>query len=75
MIKRPRYFINSIAKGLSVLQALSHAGGPLTLSEVAAAMRANNTTATRLCYTLTELGFIQKDEQKRYHLTPKILTL
>ncbi len=74
-MQRPRYFINSIAKGLAVLEAFSEAGHPLTLSKIAAALKANNTTATRLCYTLTELGFIQKDEQKRYHLTPKILTL
>jgi IclR family pca regulon transcriptional regulator len=74
-MQRPRYFINSIAKGLAVLEAFSKAGHPLTLSKIASALKANNTTATRLCYTLTELGFIQKDEQKRYHLTPKILTL
>jgi IclR family pca regulon transcriptional regulator len=73
-MQRPRYFINSIAKGLAVLEAFSEAG-PLTLSKIAGALKSNNTTATRLCYTLAELGFIQKDEQKRYHLTPKILTL
>jgi IclR family pca regulon transcriptional regulator len=74
-VSKPRYFINSLAKGLSVLQAFGEAGHPLTLSEVAKALGANSTTATRLCYTLTELGFIQKDGQRRYHLTPKILTL
>jgi IclR family pca regulon transcriptional regulator len=74
-ISKPRYFISSLAKGLSVLQAFAEAGHPLTLSEIANALGANNTTATRLCYTLTELGFIQKDGQRRYHLTPKILTL
>jgi IclR family pca regulon transcriptional regulator len=74
-VEKPRYFINSLAKGLSVLQAFSEAGHPLTLSEVSAALGANNTTATRLCYTLTELGYIQRDSQRRYHLTPKILTL
>lgn len=74
-VQRPRYFINSIGKGLAVLEAFSEAGHALTLSEIAKALKANNTTATRLCYTLTELGFIQKDNQKRYHLTPKILTL
>lgn len=74
-IKRPRYFINSLAKGLSVLQAFSKADHSLTLSEIANALEANKTTATRLCYTLTELGFVHKDGQRRYHLTPKILTL
>jgi IclR family pca regulon transcriptional regulator len=73
--KRPRYFINSLAKGLSVLQAFSEADHTLTLSEIAHALKSNTTTATRLCYTLSELGFIHKDGQRRYHLTPKILTL
>jgi IclR family pca regulon transcriptional regulator len=73
--KKPRYFINSLAKGLSVLQAFSEANHMLNLSEIAHALKANTTTATRLCYTLMELGFIQKDGQRRYHLTPKILTL
>ena len=74
-IARPRYFIHSLAKGLSVLQTFGEAGHPLTLSEVAKALGANSTTATRLCYTLSELGFVQKDGQRRYHLTPRILTL
>jgi len=73
--QRPRYFVNSLAKGLSLLQAFAEAGHPLILSEIAHALEANNTTATRLCYTLVELGFIQKDGQRRYHLTPKVLTL
>jgi len=58
-----------------VLQAFSEADHTLTLSEIAHALRSNTTTATRLCYTLSELGFIHKDGQRRYHLTPKILTL
>lgn len=74
-IRRPRYFINSLAKGLSVLQAFSEADHALTLSEIAKGLEANKTTATRLCYTLSELGFIHKDGQRRYRLTPKVLTL
>src|SRR5512139_2982194 len=73
--KKPRYFINSLAKGLSVLQAFSEADHMLNLSEIAHTLKANTTTATRLCYTLMELGFIQKDGQRRYRLTPKVLTL
>jgi IclR family pca regulon transcriptional regulator len=72
---RPRYFIHSLAKGLAVFQALTEAGQPLTLSEIAKALGVNNTTATRLCYTLGELEFLQRDGQRRYHLTPKVLTL
>jgi len=74
-LEKPRYFINSLAKGLSLLQAFAEAGRALTLSEIANAMEVNHTTATRLCYTLTELGFIQRDDHRRYLPTPKLLTL
>ncbi len=72
---KPRYFVQSLAKGLSLIQIFAEAMRPLSLSEIGEAMGANNTTTTRLCYTLSHLGFIQRDYQKRYHLTPKILTL
>jgi IclR family pca regulon transcriptional regulator len=74
-VDKPRYFIRSLAKGLAVLEAFSEAEGPLTLSEVADALRVNTTAATRLCYTLTEMGFLQRDENKRYSPTPRVLRL
>jgi len=74
-LEKPRYFIQSLAKGLATLQSLSDAGRPLMLSEISKAMGCNNTTATRLCYTLSELEFLKRDDQRRYHLTPKVLTL
>jgi IclR family pca regulon transcriptional regulator len=73
--KKPRYFVNSLAKGLSLLEAFAEACRPLTLSEIAHAMKVNNTTATRLCYTLTEMGFIQRDDHRQYRPTPRVLTL
>ena len=72
---KPRYYIRSLAKGLSVLEAFSEAGDSLTLSDIAAALQVNTTAATRLCYTLTELGYLQRDENKRYTPTPKVLLL
>ena len=74
-LEKPRYFVSSLAKGLSLLQVFAEAGRALTLSEIANAMEVNHTTATRLCYTLTELGFIQRDDHRRYLPTPKVLTL
>jgi IclR family pca regulon transcriptional regulator len=73
--KNPRYFIHSLGKGLDLLQILAKKARPLTLAEIAHAMGTNNTTVTRLCYTLSELEFIQRDQQKRYRLSPKVLTL
>lgn len=73
--EKPRYFVQSVAKGFSLLQALSEAGKPLTLSELARSMDVSKTTATRFAYTLIQLGFIYRDAQRRYSLTPKVLTL
>ncbi len=73
--EKSRYFVQSVAKGLSLLQALSDAGKPLMLSELARSMRVGKTTATRFAYTLTQLGFIYRDAQRQYSLTPKVLTL
>lgn len=70
-----RNFIQSLAKGLSVLQALADTGNPLNLSEIALAVGQNTTTATRLCHTLTKLGYLARDQQRRYYLTPKVLAL
>lgn len=70
-----RKFVQSVSRGLSVLEALGRELRPLTLSEIARAMGTNKVTAGRFCHTLAELGFISRNQEKRYSLTPKILTL
>lgn len=72
---KSRSFIQSLAKGLRCLELLAGAGRSLSLSEIAAEMETNKPTASRICYTLQELGFVQRDKNKRYHLTPNILRL
>jgi len=69
------YFVTSLARGLQVLEAFGKSSGPLTLSEIARALGTNKTTATRFCHTLTQLGYIKRDAQLRYHLTPHVLSL
>ena len=71
----PRYFVYSIEKGFQVLQILTSQNRPLPLSDIAGISGFNNTTTTRICHTLCELGFIERDKQKLYKITPKILTL
>ena len=70
-----RYFLQSLAKGLNAIQKFVEAARPITISELAQTMNTTNTTATRICYTLSEMGFIRKNKRKEYRLTPKILTL
>ncbi len=71
-----RYFINSLARGLLLLEKMAEAGGPLTLSEVAKAMGMTLPTAYRFLYTLQAIDLIEKEaDRKAYRLTPKVLKL
>ncbi len=74
-INNERYFVKSLAKGLAVLQILSDMHQPMTLTDIAQTLGTNRTTATRLCYTLSEMGFITRDKHGSFHPTPKVLTL
>lgn len=69
------YFIQSLAKGLYLLQTLAGAGKPLTLTEISKVLRTTKTSAKRFCHTLCKLGYIHCDEKRLYSLTPSILSL
>lgn len=47
----------------------------MTLSEIAGAIGTNTTTATRLCHTLQEKGFIERDKNRKFRLTLEVLTI
>jgi len=67
-------FVESLARGLDVLQCFDAEHPRLTLSEVATATSLARPTARRLLLTLTELGFMrQRDGQ--FSLTPRVLSL
>jgi DNA-binding IclR family transcriptional regulator len=71
-----RYMVPALIRGLDVLRTLSDARRRLTLSEVAAALNVTRSSAYRLLYTLTHLGFVAYDTQaKGYTLGPQILHL
>ncbi len=73
--ERSPYFLHSLAKGLGFLQAMAGAGRPLRLSDLAQATGSNHATTTRMLFTLTALGFVRRDPERRYHLAPKVLSL
>ena len=70
-----RYFLKSLAKGLDVLQTLAESPHPMALAELSRRVGSNNATVTRICGTLSKLGFVRRDPQRRFHLTPKLLSL
>ena len=73
--ENPRYFLQSLAKGLGVIQTLAKAKEHLSLSELSRRAETNNATVTRICHTLAELGFVKRDKQRCFFLTPKLLCL
>jgi PcaR/PcaU/PobR family beta-ketoadipate pathway transcriptional regulator len=68
-------FVGSLEKGLRVLHAFDAARRPMRLAEVAAASELDKSAAQRFTATLERLGYLRKDEFKRYRLTPKVLQL
>jgi IclR family transcriptional regulator, pca regulon regulatory protein len=74
-IEKPRSFVQSLAKGLSLMKVIAQAGRPLTLTEIAQKVGTNPVTASRFCYTLIKTGYLQRKHGKFYHLTPQVLAL
>lgn len=68
-------FVGSLEKGLRVLHAFDALRRPMRLSEIALASELDKSAAQRFTATLERLGYLRKDEFKRYRLTPKVLQL
>jgi IclR family pca regulon transcriptional regulator len=67
-------FVQSLARGLSVIRAFDSDHTDLTLSEVARITDLPRAVARRFLHTLVELGYMRTDG-RRFTLRPKILEL
>ncbi len=67
-------FVNSLARGLSVIQAFDKNDSKLTLTEVAKKTDLSRAAARRFLFTLNALGYVITDG-KLFWLGPKILEL
>lgn len=67
-------FIESLDRGLRVIQAFAADRRPMTLSDVARACELPRATARRILITLRKSGFIAGDE-RMFSLTPRVLAL
>src|ERR1700744_685036 len=67
-------FVESLDRGLRLLQVFGERAGPLTLSEIAAAADLPRATARRILFTLQHGGYVSSDG-KLFALTPHVLTL
>lgn len=71
-----RYLVPALIRGLRILHDLSGERRRLTLSEVAASLQLTRSSAYRLLFTLSHLGFVLFDsDTKTYALGPEVLRL
>jgi IclR family pca regulon transcriptional regulator len=67
-------YVQSLERGLAVIQAFSRDRPSMTLAEVAREAGLTRATARRLLFTLQQLGYARFDG-KRFALTPKVLDI
>lgn len=73
-VERPSEFVETLAKGLAVLEAFDAMHPEMTLSEIARRVHASPAAVRRSLITLTALGYVGQSG-KRFHLRPKVMTL
>lgn len=69
-----REWIESLARGLSVIRAFDAEHPAMTLSEVAEITGLSRATARRFLHTLESLGYVRSDA-RAFSLTPRVLEL
>ena len=68
--------IQSLARGLRILDLLSQAADGRSVTELADALNVDKASASRLVATLAQNGFTERDaKSRRYRLGPKVVTL
>src|SRR5437763_10158751 len=67
-------FVESLDRGLRLLDKFGTTSGPMTLSDLARAAELPRATARRILFTLERAGFVATDG-KLFTLTPHVLTL
>ncbi|WP_329251586.1 helix-turn-helix domain-containing protein [Streptomyces sp. NBC_01478] len=70
-----REFVESLARGLTVLTAFGEGRAELTLTEVAQATGLPRATARRALITYEHLGLVAASGDRRFTLTPRVLSL
>ena len=72
--ERATDFVESLDRGLRLLQVFGETSGPITLSDIARAAGLPRATARRILFTLAHGGYVSTDG-KLFSLTPHVLTL
>ncbi|CUH81138.1 IclR family transcriptional regulator [Tropicibacter naphthalenivorans] len=70
-----RKFIWSVARAMQILQAFRLRDGAMGNNELSESTGIAKATVTRLTHTLTELGYLKRDNARKYYPSPTLLTL
>jgi DNA-binding IclR family transcriptional regulator len=68
-------FATTLVRGLSILEAFGGGEKWLAIGEIAKLCGLPRPTASRLANTLATLGYLRKNETRRYCLAPKVLSV
>jgi IclR family transcriptional regulator, pca regulon regulatory protein len=72
----PRQFVESLGRGFKLLTIVCQSALPLGLSELAKECNLSISTIQRLCYTLQQLGLLDRDPRtKKFKAGPEMITL
>jgi len=63
-----KLFVRAAGRAMRVLGAFHHAGGPLSLSEIAARAELDRSAVQRLVHTLVRLGYMRRSADDRGYL-------
>jgi len=67
--------IQSLVRGFRIIEILEKSSQPLTLTEIANFSKLNKTDTQRFLRTLCSLGYLNREETKRYFLGTKFLSM
>jgi IclR family pca regulon transcriptional regulator len=72
---RKKNSIQSLARGLNILELVAESSLPITLTEIANQAHLTKTTSQRFLSTLCSLGYLRRRENKSYVLSTRVLSL
>lgn len=73
--REDKLFVASIEKAFRVLECFQSSHRRVTLTQLGELTKLDNSSLQRLLHTLLTLGYIRKDANRQYSLTPRVLNL
>jgi DNA-binding IclR family transcriptional regulator len=75
MTPTPKYRAPALQKGLTILETLAHAAGPMNMSDISTALSRSRNEIFRMLQVLEEMRYITKNAAGGYTLTNRLFAL